>query len=156
MNNDSNSEMENISLANKKGGWWAFLFSSSAKSILLTLLSLRCNVIVGRIDLESGRSVAKERGLYFLPAVHILLSSLDGFDMAHILEKSGGSGNSSNQSPPLSSLPPPHLNKTNRSVGLFWGRGYDGLVLEVSDVSWWPPLEFWLMVSQSWSQKHWR
>ena len=74
------------------------LCDRAAKSILLTLLSLRCNVIVGRIDLESGRSVAKEGGLYFLPAVHILLSSLDGFDMAHILEKSSGSGNS-NQSP---------------------------------------------------------
>ena len=75
------------------------LCDRAAKSILLTLLFLRCNVIVGRIDLESGRSVAKEGGLYFLPAVHILLSSLDGFDMAHILEKSSGSGNS-NQSPP--------------------------------------------------------
>ena len=31
------------------------------------------------------------------------------------------------RSPPLSSLPPPHLNKTNKSVGLLRGRGYNGV-----------------------------
>ena len=84
------------------------LRSSCKKHSFDFALSLRCNVIVGRIDLESGRSVGREGGLYFLPAVHILLSSLDGFDMAHILEKSSGSGNS-NQSP-LSLHSPPFSN----------------------------------------------